>query len=61
MSSRTLIDIAMKDKVVFVPGDTFFVNGKGGNTMRLNFSCANEKEIRVGIGRLGNAIKKLLK
>jgi len=61
MSSRTLVDIAMKDKVIFVPGDTFFVNKKGANTMRLNFSCANEQMIRTGIERLGNAIKKLLK
>ncbi len=61
LSSRDLIDVAMKEKVVFVPGDTFFVNGKGLNTMRLNFSCADEDMIRVGIERLGNAIQKLLK
>ncbi len=60
MSSRTLLDIAMKDKVIFVPGDTFFVNNKGANTMRLNYSCADEKMIRVGIERLGRAIKQLL-
>ena len=61
MSSRALLDIAMQDKVIFVPGDTFFVNKKGANTMRLNFSCADEAKIRTGIERLGNAIKKLLK
>jgi 2-aminoadipate transaminase len=60
MSSRALLDIAMKDKVIFVPGDTFFVNKKGANTMRLNFSCADEKAIRIGIERLGKAIKQLL-
>ena len=60
MSSRALLDIAMKDKVIFVPGDTFFVNNKGANTMRLNYSCADEKMIRVGIERLGRAIKQLL-
>ena len=47
-------------EVIFVPGDTFFVNNKGANTMRLNYSCADEKMIRVGIERLGKAIKQLL-
>jgi len=61
MSSRDLIDIAIKDKVIFVPGDTFFVNGRGANTMRLNFTCSGVEEIRTGTERLGNAIKKLLK
>jgi 2-aminoadipate transaminase len=61
MSARALVKIAMKDKVIFVPGDTFFVNKKGSNTMRLNFSCADEAMIHTGIERLGKAIKKLLK
>jgi 2-aminoadipate transaminase len=61
MSARALVEVAMKDKVIFVPGDTFFVNKKGANTMRLNFSCADETLIRTGIERLGKAIKKLIK
>ncbi len=60
LSSRQLLDIAVKDKVIFVPGDPFYVNKKDTNTMRLNFSCADEKMIRTGIERLGSAIKKLL-
>ena len=60
-SSRKLLDIAVKDKVIFVPGDPFYINKTETNTMRLNFSCSDEKTIRVGIERLGRAIKKLLK
>jgi 2-aminoadipate transaminase len=60
ISTRKLLDIAVKDKVIFVPGDPFYINRNETNTMRLNFSCMDEATIRVGIQRLGNAIKQLL-
>ncbi len=60
-SARKLLDLAVKEKVLFVPGDPFYIGKKDSNTMRLNFTCSNEEEIRVGIERLGNAMKKLLK
>jgi 2-aminoadipate transaminase len=59
-SSRALLDIAIKDKVIFVPGDPFYVNKKDTNTMRLNFSCTDEKTTGEGIKRLGKAIDTLL-
>ncbi len=59
-SSRTLLDLAVKDKVLFVPGDPFYINRKETNTLRLNFSCVDEKTIRLGIERLGKCIKELL-
>jgi len=59
-SSRRLLDCAVKEKVLFVPGDPFYIGRKDSNTMRLNFTCSNEQEIRTGIERLGNAMKKLL-
>jgi len=61
MSSRRLLDIALEDKVIFVPGDPFYINRQETNTLRLNFSCVDEKTIRVGIERLGKAIQKLLR
>jgi 2-aminoadipate transaminase len=60
VSSRTLLDLAIKDKVVFVPGDTFYVKNDKLNSMRLNFSCVDEATIRDGIQRLGRSIKKLV-
>jgi len=59
-SSRELLEIAIKDKVIFVPGDPFYINRRETNTMRLNFSCADEGTIREGIERLGEAVRRLL-
>ena len=55
-----LFDLAIKDKVIFVPGDPFYINKTGTSAFRLNFSCVDEETIDVGIGRLGNAIRALL-
>jgi 2-aminoadipate transaminase len=60
VSSRDLLDLAVQDKVVFVPGDTFYVKNDKMNSMRLNFSCVDEAAIRDGIERLSKSIKKLL-
>jgi 2-aminoadipate transaminase len=60
-SSRDLLDRALKDKVIFVPGDPFYVNRQNTNTLRLNFSCTDEKTIDTGIKNLGKAMKQLLK
>lgn len=59
MSAMDLFDIAVKEKVVFVPGDPFYVNGNGTNTLRLNFSCVDNETIKTGIERLGEAIAQL--
>jgi 2-aminoadipate transaminase len=60
-SSRELLDLAIKDKVIFVPGDPFYVNRRNANTLRLNFSCFDEEMIDIGIKNLGKAMKQLLK
>ncbi len=60
-SSRELLDLAMKEKVIFVPGDQFYINRVETNTMRLNFSCSDEETICEGIKRLGSAIRYLLR
>ena len=61
VTSLELFELAVKDKVVFVPGDPFYINKTGTNTLRLNFSCVDEDTIAIGIERLGNAIEKLMK
>ncbi len=60
LSSLELFESAVNDKVVFVPGDPFYIHKTGTNTLRLNFSCVDEDTIAVGIERLGKAIKKLM-
>ena len=59
-SAMDLFEIAIKDKVAFVPGDPFYIDNKARNTLRLNFSCSNEETIEVGIQRLAKAINSFL-
>jgi 2-aminoadipate transaminase len=59
-SSRALLDLAVKDKVIFVPGDPFYIGRNETNTLRLNFSCADEETIKTGMKRLGKAVKELM-
>jgi len=49
---------AVKEKVAFVPGASFFPHGGGHNTMRLNFSFSNPEQIEEGIKRLARVIRK---
>ena len=60
INTQKIFKEAVKEKVAYVPGQAFFVNGKGQNTMRLNFSNADDKKIELGIKRLGKIIKKKL-
>jgi 2-aminoadipate transaminase len=60
LSSLDLFELAQKEKVAFVPGKAFYVDGGGNNTLRLNFSNSNERKIEEGIKRLAKVIKKLL-
>lgn len=60
LSSIRLFDLAMRDKVAFVPGTAFFVDGRGENTLRLNYSSSDEARIDEGIRRLADAIRALI-
>ena len=44
------------EKVAFVPGQAFFADGSGANTIRLSFSCATDPMIEEGMARLGRLI-----
>jgi len=60
LNANNLFDIALTKNVAFVPGGPFFPSGGGENTMRLNFSNASEPHIKMGIKRLGQAIKEMI-
>jgi 2-aminoadipate transaminase len=60
IDSRDLLTEALKCKVAFVPGSSFYPDGSHPNTMRLNFSYANTDLINEGIGRLAKAIKQFV-
>ena len=59
MSAMNLFELALKEKVAFVPGETFYTETPETNTMRLNFSNCCEDEIIEGMRRLGTAIQKM--
>lgn len=61
ISSLDLFYESVKHKVVFVPGDPFYVSRKHVNAFRLNFSNASSENIEEGIKRLGNVIKSKIK
>ena len=57
--AEELFQIAIEKNVAFVLGTVFFVNGKGKNTMRINFSYMSEEMNIEGVKRLADAIKEL--
>ena len=59
MSALALFDIAVEQGVVYVPGDPFYIDRSGMNTMRLSFSTLDPDTIRDGIQKLGHAIDLL--
>ncbi len=60
ISSMKLFNIAIKNKVAFVPGHPFYIGKTETNTLRLSFSNVDEETIEIGIKRLGQALKELL-
>jgi 2-aminoadipate transaminase len=57
MSATELFPKAVEQKVAYVIGAAFHCNGKGHNTMRLNFSYATEEQIEEGVKRLATMVK----
>jgi 2-aminoadipate transaminase len=58
IAAKDLLPKAIDQKVMFVPGDDFHVDGGGQNTFRLNFTRHQPNEIREGISRLGQVISR---
>ncbi len=55
-NSIDLLKMAVERKVAFVPGEAFYVDGTGANTLRLNYSNADEDIINEGIRRLAECM-----
>jgi 2-aminoadipate transaminase len=58
MNTNELLPKAIENKVAYVIGSAFYCNGKGQNTMRLNFSYPTEQQIDEGIQRLAKMIRE---
>jgi 2-aminoadipate transaminase len=59
VDTKPLMYKALEKGVAYVPGGSFFVDGTGKNTFRLNFSYPTPDQIREGIKRLGEFFSNL--
>jgi len=58
IDATELLPKAINNAVAYVTGKPFFPDGTGHNTLRLNFSYAEDAHIIEGIKRLANVIKE---
>lgn len=57
--AREILMRCIEKNVAFVPGQEFFPDGSGKDTMRLNFSNASAENIEEGIRRVGEVLAKI--
>jgi len=60
IDTETMFLDAIKEKVAYVHGKAFHVDGGGERSMRLNFSYPTDTQIEEGMKRLGNVIRQKL-
>lgn len=58
LDSLELLPKAIDHDVAFVTGKPFYPDRSGNNTLRLNFSYADDARIQEGIARLGRVIRR---
>jgi 2-aminoadipate transaminase len=57
IDTTDLLARALEERnVAFVPGRAAYVDGRGGSSLRLNFSGSREDDIREGVRRIGEVI-----
>lgn len=60
VDTRELLIEALNRGVCYIPGDSFFIDRSGRNTMRLNFSYPKTHEIEKGIKILGELFREVI-
>src|SRR5436190_13253889 len=58
IDTTDLLARALQANVAFVPGEGAYMDGRGRNSMRLNFSGVDEDEIREGVRRIGEIVQE---
>jgi len=58
IDTTDLLARGLEEHVAFVPGRAAYVDGRGGSSMRLNFSGVGVDDIREGIKRLGEVVRE---
>lgn len=61
ISSQYLLDLAIRQNLVFVPGSVFYLDTKTNSTLRVNYSNSNFEDIEKGIRILGTLLIDLIK
>jgi 2-aminoadipate transaminase len=58
IDTTDLLVRALEENVAFVPGRGAYLDGRGGSSMRLNFSGVGEDDIREGVRRIGKVVRE---
>jgi 2-aminoadipate transaminase len=58
IDTTDLLARALQSNVAFVPGRAAYLDGRGGSSMRLNFSGVDEHAIREGVRRIGEVVRE---
>lgn len=56
INAHHMLQEAVKEGVIFVPGNNFYLSEGIQNTIRLNFSNASTEQMEIGIKKLGKLI-----
>ena len=59
-STDEMLPRAVEQRVIYVAGSAFFVDGTGGNILRLSFSLPSKEKIVEGVRRLTRVIQEEL-
>jgi 2-aminoadipate transaminase len=59
-NASDILKEAIEEKVAFVPGYPCYADGRGANTLRLNFSSSDSPKIQEGIQKLGKLFANTL-
>ena len=60
VDTTDLLAKALSRNVAFVPGRAAYLDGRGGTSLRLNFSGVDEDDIREGVRRIGVVAREQL-
>lgn len=60
IDTTDLLAKALSRNVAFVPGRAAYLDGRGGRSLRLNFSGSADADLREGVRRIGEVVREQL-
>ncbi len=60
LDTTDLLARALSRNVAFVPGRAAYLDGRGGSSMRMNFSGVTDEDIHEGVRRIGEVVAEQL-